>query len=205
MRRRWLLLAELFFLAGLCAWLALSLIDRAYRPEGSVEVKVQLQGAKDKAYLFAKNGEMYYLIYRNDGALEYLNPEDFARWVHYDQSRKSWAEMVLNISSPAGMVWVGVGLLGQVLFTGRMLVQWIVSEKKNASVVPPVFWWMSLVGATMLLVYFLWRQDPVGVLGQAFGWFIYIRNLWMIYRPSAHAPVPPSLADDPASETQVGQ
>jgi lipid-A-disaccharide synthase-like uncharacterized protein len=67
---------------------------------------------------------------------------------------------------------VGLGLLGQVLFTGRMLVQWLASEKQKRSVVPVAFWWMSLIGATMLLVYFTWRRDIVGVLGQATGWFI---------------------------------
>ncbi|MEL7237889.1 MAG: lipid-A-disaccharide synthase N-terminal domain-containing protein [Planctomycetota bacterium] len=81
-------------------------------------------------------------------------------------------------------MWISVGLLGQVLFTGRMLVQWIVSEKAKRSTVPPVFWWMSLIGASMLLSYFIWRRDIVGVLGQAAGWGIYLRNLWMIYRPS---------------------
>jgi lipid-A-disaccharide synthase-like uncharacterized protein len=67
-----------------------------------------------------------------------------------------------------------------------MVVQWIVSEKSKKSVVPPVFWWMSLIGSSMLMAYFLWRRDPIGLLGQTFGWFIYVRNLWLIYRP--HAP-----------------
>jgi lipid-A-disaccharide synthase-like uncharacterized protein len=86
-----------------------------------------------------------------------------------------------------GYLWVGLGLLGQVLFTGRMIVQWLVSEKQKRSVVPPIFWWMSLIGSTMLMVYFLWRRDPIGLLGQSFGWFIYVRNLWMIYRPNTPA------------------
>jgi lipid-A-disaccharide synthase-like uncharacterized protein len=89
----------------------------------------------------------------------------------------------LTQPAPVGFLWVGLGLLGQVLFTGRMIVQWLISEKNRRSVVPPAFWWMSLIGATMLLVYFLWRKEPVGVLGQATGWFIYVRNLWMIYYP----------------------
>ena len=61
-----------------------------------------------------------------------------------------------------------------------MLVQWLTSEKSKRSVVPVSFWWMSLVGATMLLVYFIWRRDIVGILGQATGWIIYIRNLVLI-------------------------
>ena len=79
------------------------------------------------------------------------------------------------------MIWVAVGLLGQVLFTGRMIVQWIASEKSKKSVVPTAFWWMSLIGASMLITYFIWRKDVVGILGQATGWGIYVRNLYLIY------------------------
>ena len=87
---------------------------------------------------------------------------------------------MLNITSPAGLLWVGLGLLGQVLFTGRMLVQWLASERSKRSVVPEAFWWMSFAGATLLLAYFTWRGDVVGVLGQGAGWFIYLRNLYLI-------------------------
>ncbi|MEM9416080.1 MAG: lipid-A-disaccharide synthase N-terminal domain-containing protein [Planctomycetota bacterium] len=78
-------------------------------------------------------------------------------------------------------MWVALGLLGQVLFTGRMLVQWLSSERAKRSVVPPAFWWLSLTGAAMLLAYFIWRTDIVGILGQATGFLIYARNLWLIY------------------------
>ena len=74
-----------------------------------------------------------------------------------------------------------IGLLGQALFTGRMLVQWMVSERKGRSTVPVAFWWLSLMGASMLLAYFIWRKDIVGILGQSLGWFIYLRNLSLIY------------------------
>ncbi|MBC7784929.1 MAG: lipid-A-disaccharide synthase N-terminal domain-containing protein [Burkholderiales bacterium] len=103
--------------------------------------------------------------------------------MHRDRLERSWGQKLLNVSDPFGYIWVSIGLLGQVLFTGRMIVQWLASERSKKSVVPPVFWWMSLAGSTMLMVYFLWRRDPIGLLGQSFGWFIYLRNLWMIYRP----------------------
>ncbi len=80
------------------------------------------------------------------------------------------------------MLGVGLGFLGQMLFTARMLVQWLASEKSKRSVVPPAFWWLSLIGASMLIAYFIWRKDVVGVLGQGFGWIIYIRNLALIYQ-----------------------
>ena len=101
--------------------------------------------------------------------------------------RPAWFDW-LNVDTPTGLAWVGLGLAGQVLFTGRMLVQWLASERRRRSVVPPVFWWLSLLGAAMLLAYFLWRRDAVGVLGQAAGGAIYARNLWLIHRP-AHEPV----------------
>lgn len=89
---------------------------------------------------------------------------------------------VLDITSPLGVLWVAIGFLGQLLFTGRMIVQWLVSERQRRSVVPPIFWWMSLTGASMLLAYFVWRQDIVGIFGQATGWLIYARNLWLLHR-----------------------
>ena len=99
------------------------------------------------------------------------------------ESTRPWLFRVLNITSPVGVAWVGVGLLGQLLFTGRMIVQWLVSERAKRSVVPPVFWWMSLGGAAMLLIYFAWRKDIVGLIGQSTGFAIYARNLWLLGRP----------------------
>ena len=78
-------------------------------------------------------------------------------------------------------MWVGVGLAGQLLFTSRFLVQWIASERRRESVIPPVFWWLSLGGGVTLLTYALWRQDPVFILGQGMGLVVYFRNLALIY------------------------
>lgn len=88
---------------------------------------------------------------------------------------------VLDITSWVSLGWVAFGLLGQAIFAGRMIVQWIAAEKAKASVVPPIFWWMSLLGSSMLIIYFIWRVEVVGILGQATGWFVYVRNLWFIY------------------------
>ncbi len=115
-----------------------------------------------------------------------MSPEQFADLLAQEKAYQegSWeatAMYWLNISSWFNLFWVALGLVGQVLFTGRMLVQWLVSEKHKRSTIPTAFWWMSLGGASMLLTYFIWRRDVVGVLGQFTGWFIYLRNLWMIY------------------------
>jgi len=87
----------------------------------------------------------------------------------------------LDVTSMAGVLWVLFGFVGQAVFMGRMMAQWYASEKAQSSVVPPIFWWLSLLGSSMLMVYFIWRKEIVGFLGQSTGWFIYIRNLWFIY------------------------
>jgi lipid-A-disaccharide synthase-like uncharacterized protein len=78
--------------------------------------------------------------------------------------------------------WVMVGLLGQALFSVRFLIQWIVSERRKESVIPMAFWYFSLAGGLVLLAYAVYRQDPVFILGQGTGSFIYIRNLVLIHR-----------------------
>ena len=79
------------------------------------------------------------------------------------------------------MIWILVGLGGQVLFMMRFVIQWIVSEKAKRSVIPVAFWWLSIGGAVILLAYAIWREDPVFILGQSLGFFIYARNLWLIH------------------------
>jgi lipid-A-disaccharide synthase-like uncharacterized protein len=77
-------------------------------------------------------------------------------------------------------LWLTIGFLGQALFTARFLVQWAVSEKRRDAVVPVAFWWLSLLGGAALLAYALSRRDPVIVVGQVLGLFIYARNLMLI-------------------------
>ena len=79
-------------------------------------------------------------------------------------------------------IWVSIGLLGQALFTMRFLVQWITSEKRKKSVVPVAFWYFSIAGGIILLSYAIYRRDPVFILGQSFGVFIYSRNLYFIFK-----------------------
>lgn len=82
-------------------------------------------------------------------------------------------------------IWLGIGFLGQLLFTSRFLVQWIVSERRRESVVPVAFWWFSLAGGVTLLSYAIWRRDPVFIMGQGAGLVVYIRNLALI-RATTH-------------------
>ncbi|OYX21134.1 MAG: lipid A biosynthesis protein [Rhodobacterales bacterium 32-66-9] len=87
---------------------------------------------------------------------------------------------VLHVESWTEFWWVAFGLFGQLMFTGRFLIQWIASERVKRSVVPTAFWYFSMVGGVILLSYAIYRRDPVFVLGQSLGVFIYARNLWLI-------------------------
>ena len=79
-------------------------------------------------------------------------------------------------------MWLIIGFVGQALFSVRFLLQWIASERKGESVVPVLFWYFSLAGGLTLLAYAIYKQDPVFILGQSAGAFVYIRNLVLIFR-----------------------
>ncbi len=79
--------------------------------------------------------------------------------------------------------WLVLGFAGQALFASRFIVQWIASERARASVIPLAFWWLSLGGGLLLLVYAIQLGDPVFIVGQSTGAFIYLRNLWLRLRP----------------------
>lgn len=116
-----------------------------------------------------------------------LTPEEFhARLAGVQEEQRGNAlYRLFNITTPWGFLWVSLGFLGQALFTFRMVLQWYASEKEKRSVVPVGFWWGSLFGGLMLFVYFVWRKDIVGILGQSTGVFVYARNLVLIYRARA--------------------
>jgi lipid-A-disaccharide synthase-like uncharacterized protein len=158
----------------------------------AVPVKLKLPEVDHIELVETGPGTHHYELTREGGHVERLSPQQFAERVYREHSQQPWLYSLLNISSAAGIAWVAFGLLAQVMFMGRMVVQWLHSERARRSVVPPVFWWMSLLGATMLLIYFVWRRDIVGVLGQSAGWLIYVRNLWLIYRSGSSSGSPPS-------------
>lgn len=78
--------------------------------------------------------------------------------------------------------WLTFGFIGQGLFAARFIVQWIKSEKEKKSVVPIQFWYYSFIGGAMLFIYVCHLRDPVLILGQLSGLFIYARNLHLIYK-----------------------
>jgi len=88
-------------------------------------------------------------------------------------------------------VWKVVGWLGNAVFFSRFFVQWYVTEKKKRVVVPSAFWWLSLIGSLLLLVYSLRQRDSVFIFAYAFTWIPYIRNLIIHHRhKKAHLDCP---------------
>ena len=81
-----------------------------------------------------------------------------------------------------GTIWLIIGFLGQGFFFMRFVVQWIASERARRSIIPHAFWFFSVGGGLVLLVYAIYREDPVFIVGQALGRFIYLRNIFFIRR-----------------------
>ncbi|RCW45004.1 MULTISPECIES: lipid-A-disaccharide synthase N-terminal domain-containing protein [unclassified Halanaerobium] len=82
------------------------------------------------------------------------------------------------------MLWIIIGFIGQAMFFLRFLIQWIASERAQRSIIPTAFWYFSIAGSLILLVYAIHRQDPVFIVGQSTGSFIYLRNLYLIKKES---------------------
>ena len=78
--------------------------------------------------------------------------------------------------------WLAFGLIAQLFFTARFLVQWISSERAGQSVVPMAFWFFSMGGGLMTLVYGIAKREPVIIIGQSLATVIYIRNIMLIVK-----------------------
>lgn len=95
-------------------------------------------------------------------------------------------EMVTKIkeiwADPDAATWLAIGFAGQTLFFMRFFIQWIHSERQRRSIIPVAFWYFSLGGGATLLAYAIYRADPVFIVGQFCGLFIYSRNLYFITR-----------------------
>jgi lipid-A-disaccharide synthase-like uncharacterized protein len=88
----------------------------------------------------------------------------------------------------SSIFWLCVGFVSQGLFFSRFVVQWIVSEIRKESVIPVSFWYLSLIGGVGLLVYSIYRKDPVFIAGQAVGILVYLRNLFLIKKKGVFTP-----------------
>jgi len=84
-------------------------------------------------------------------------------------------------------LWVAFGLAGQLIFGSRFIIQWIASERKKVSYIPIVFWYLSLGGGIITLIYAIHIRDTVFTVAQGAGLIVYIRNLMLIYSRRSHA------------------
>ena len=100
--------------------------------------------------------------------------------------------------------WLAVGVIGQLMFSMRWVLQWLASEKARSSVVPTTFWYYSLVGGLMVLSYGIYRVDPVIILGQ-FGVLVYARNIYLLLKggPAAAAVEPVTAPSGAPSDSAV--
>jgi len=77
--------------------------------------------------------------------------------------------------------WIIIGFAAQAMFSLRFIVQWIATEKRRESYLPNMFWYFSIAGGAILLTYAIHRKDPVFIIGQASGLFVYLRNLYFVH------------------------
>lgn len=89
----------------------------------------------------------------------------------------------------SNMIWLLIGFIGQGLFFMRFLVQWLHSERARRSLVPVVFWYFSVIGGLITLAYAIHKKDPVFIAGNSIGVFVYLRNLYLIFREKRGAAI----------------
>ncbi len=191
---KWELVLAMVGLLGLGLWLAggESLFyhyDDLKRPGAEISGKVQVVNSRGVTEVLRVPGQepTLRILFRNHDTSPVMTPDEF-RNMFGDEvladatAPRNWLFSFLNITSWTSLIWVTVGFGGQLAFSGRWLVQLLVSEKERKSVVPAAYWWMSLFGGVILFAYFGWRQDFVGILGQAPGIVVYGRNLRLLYK-----------------------
>lgn len=110
----------------------------------------------------------------------------------------TWLEEILqNAKNPIAIL----GFVGQGVFFMRFLVQWLATERERRSVIPVAFWYFSIGGAMLLLMYGILDRDPVILIGQTTGLAIYMRNLYFIRRGNPSGDV--AVATDRADSTEI--
>ena len=103
------------------------------------------------------------------------------------QFGQSFSDYLYDIFVAKFDFWLAFGLVAQLSFGARFLVQWIASERAGRSVVPLAFWFFSIGGGLMTLIYGLVKREPVIIIGQLLSNVIYVRNLMLIFKTHAKA------------------
>jgi len=158
-------------------------------PPAQTESSAPAQGADSAQPLPTPPANAVDLARERDLILEQVQRRDLSdaevrEWIDFAEAIKQhakrdltvWERLQRAIRDP----WVFFGFAAQGVFMFRFVVQLIASERKKRSHVPIAFWYLSITGGMMLFVYALVRRDPVFVLGQGLGIFIYARNLMLI-------------------------
>lgn len=195
-KRKWGPVIAMVALLLLGVWVAFAPDVPQSKPDGAERVKLTVGPVKGvlewmpsippSGSLATRKPITYTLHYRDGTSIPNLSQADVEKVLGPDAVERitsggsNWLYRAFNVSNPIGVAWVILGFAGQIVFGGRWIVQWLVSEKNKASSVPVSFWWMSLAGSVMLFAYFVWRNDVVGVLGQTSGVVIYARNIQLI-------------------------
>lgn len=192
MKIRWEPIVAMVLVMALGLWIVYAPPRSDVRPGATTQKFVFAADKGDLETLRAPDGTLTFrLLWRDGSASDVIDQPTFARifgQTRLDRAVAASGNKVfraLNITSWAGVAWVGLGLFGQLVFSGRFIIQWLVSERERRSVIPQAFWWLSLAGAVLLFTYFVWRQDVVGVLGQTSGLVIYARNIRLIHKDKA--------------------
>ncbi len=145
-----------------------SLIYGVFKPE-----PVYLLGILPNGFIFARN-----LLIRRPASTARLGPLAAAALTFI-----VWAAWTRpHFGDPA---WATFGMTGSIVYGSRFVVQWWVSERRGISELPQRFWWVSLVGSLMILVYAWHRLDPVMIFGFTFSPIPYVRNLILLRRSAA--------------------
>lgn len=122
-------------------------------------------------------------------------------WLKKKLSRSHTCSKCGNVDSDTdSLFWLFVGFIGQLVFTCRFLVQWIKSERRKQSYIPHVFWYLSIVGSVLLLLYAISIKAWPIILGQAFGVIVYGRNLALIAREKNSAAAAQAAENNSAAE-----
>lgn len=195
-RLKWEPAALMALVLGLGIWLAVGPASgpRLDVREGAATVKVRIGDTRGVIETTGPaDSPRFRVLMQGQPPSAEMGPDElrriFGEQVYREaaERQRNWVFRLLNITSWPMLVWIGIGLGGQLAFSGRMVLQWLVSERRRESVITESFWWFSLIGALALFSYFVWRQDPVGILGQASGIVIYVRNLRLIHKQKRRA------------------
>jgi lipid-A-disaccharide synthase-like uncharacterized protein len=101
-------------------------------------------------------------------------------------------------------IWLAIGFLGNALFFSRFMVQWVASERAGRSYIPTMFWWLSIAGSIVLLLYAVHKRDPVFIIAYLPNCVVYVRNLMLIRKQERHSapdPTPIAVREPEAAKT----